>query len=168
MDAYITEKDILNQQISDGLSLIGKEPALIKRYMEDKPVLYADAISGYKAQGDCNTYPGTVSLNFDQCYGHITAEASFGDNRRWAFDSDFWGMGFGYTGGAGISVWADGFTTPSEGERMNFEIVPSLSALGAVQIFLWREGGPIIGSFLVGTGGAGLVGGGGTGVWTRK
>lgn len=168
MEPYITERDILTQQINNSLYLIGKDPSAIKKYTESLPTRFDEAFQGFKCDSDQVLYPGTVSVNFTNSHGHITAEATFGDNRRWAFDSDFWGFGFGYTGGAGISVWGDGFMAPSEGERMNFEIVPAQAAAGAIQIFLWRDDSPVLGTFIVGAGGAGITGGGGTGVWTRK
>lgn len=51
---------------------------------------------------------------------------------------------------------------------MNFEIVSASATFGCIQIFFWPEGAPIIGGFTIGAGGAGLLGGGGTGTWKRK
>lgn len=159
---------VVTQQIQSGFSLIGQDPSAIRKYHEGDPILLDQAIRDFQVQKSDVSYPSTVSINFTLCHGHVTAEATFGDHRRWAFDSDFWGFGFGYASGAGVSVWGSGFIAPEEGEKMNFEIVSAQVTGGAIQMFLWRDGGPILGSFLVGAGGAGLVGGGGAGLWSRK
>jgi len=150
------------------MNLIGQDPSEIRKSVETDLAISEEALKQFSTETGTVTYQCRVSITFTICYGHVTVDIKFKDNHEWEFEADFFGGGLNYVTGSGLSVWPDDFEHPEDGEKMKFEIVSASATFGCIQMFFWREGEPILGGFTILAGGAGLLGGGGTGTWKRK
>jgi len=146
-------------------NLIGKPSSEILPQLLAEHQSLVKTVSEFQSVSNDVWYPGTAAVA-GFIYGSLTSKFHFGDGNDWNFDGGWWGgIGGGTAGGGG--PWAEGFVRPGEGEEMDFQVSIGAITAGEIQVFWWRRGGPIIGSFVGVAVGLGIGGGGGTGKWKR-